>query len=237
MRFEPLKSSSKGNVYTISDDHTRILLECGVSYKELQTMTDFQLSKFDGCIISHEHGDHSKAAKQLIKSGMDVYMSYGTAEALELPEAVFEMAKEMIAGQQFTIGTIDVMPFGTFHDAKEPLGFLMQSRIDNDIFAFATDTVNIPYNFPNVNLLAMEANFEQERLDLCKKIPESKRHRISNTHMEINMLCSCLQRMDLSRCRELYLLHLSDATSHEGHFINKVARVVPRHVKVTACPR
>ena len=41
-----------------------------------------------------------------------------TAEALELPEAVFEMAKEMIAGQQFTIGTIDVMPFGTFHDAE-----------------------------------------------------------------------------------------------------------------------
>ena len=36
----------------------------------------------------------------------------------------FEMAKEMIAGQQFSIGTIDVMPFGTFHDAKEPLGFL-----------------------------------------------------------------------------------------------------------------
>lgn len=237
MRFEPLKSSSKGNVYIISDDHTRILLECGVSYKELQTMTDFQISKFDGCIISHEHGDHSKAAKQLIKSGMDVYMSYGTAEALELPEAVFEMAKEMIAGQQFTIGTIDVMPFGTFHDAKEPLGFLMQSRIDNDIFAFATDTVNIPYNFPNVNLLALEANFEQERLDLCQKMPENKRHRISNTHMEINMLCSCLQRMDLSKCRELYLLHLSDATSHEGHFINKVARVVPRHVKVTACPR
>lgn len=237
MRFEPLKSSSKGNVYIISDDHTSILLECGVSYKELQTMTDFQLSKFDGCIISHEHGDHSKAAKQLIQSGMDVYMSYGTAEALELPDAVFEMAKEMIAGQQFSIGTIDVMPFGTFHDAKEPLGFLMQSRIDNDIFAFATDTVNIPYNFPNVNLLALEANFEQERLDLCQKLPENKRHRISNTHMEINMLCRCLQRMDLSKCRELYLLHLSDATSHEGHFINKVARVVPRHVKVTACPR
>jgi hypothetical protein len=51
------------------------------------------------------------------------------------------------------------------------------------------------------------------------------------------MLCRCLQHMDLSKCRELYLLHLSDATSHEGHFINKVARVVPRHVKVTACPR
>ena len=237
MNFRPYISSSKGNVYEISDEKTKILLECGVTHKKLQQLCNFKTTGFDGCIISHEHKDHSAAVKQLIQSGMDVYMSYGTAEALELPETVFEMAKEMIAGQQFTIGTIDVMPFGTFHDAKEPLGFLMQSRIDKDIFAYAIDTVNIPYNFPGVNLLALEANFEQERLDLCQKMPEKVRKRISNTHMEINMLCRCLQHMDLSKCRELYLLHLSDATSHEGHFINKVARVVPRHVKVTACPR
>lgn len=237
MRFEPLVSSSHGNVYIISDGQTRILLECGVTHKKLQQMCHFQTTGFDGCIISHEHKDHSQAVKQLIQSGMDVYMSYGTAEALELPEAVMELATEIVAGEQFTIGSIDVMPFGTFHDAKEPLGFLMQSRIDKDIFAYAIDTVNIPYNFPGVNVLALEANFEQERLDLCQKMPEKVRHRISNTHMEISMLCRCLQRMDLSQCRELYLMHLSDATSHEGHFVNKVLRVVPRHVKVKACPR
>lgn len=237
MRFEPLVSSSHGNVYIICDGCTRILLECGVTHKKLQQMCNFKTTGFDGCIISHEHKDHSQAVKQLIQSGMDVYMSYGTAEALELPEAVMELATEIVAGEQFTIGSIDVMPFGTFHDAKEPLGFLMQSRIDKDIFAYAIDTVNIPYNFPGVNVLALEANFEQERLDMCQKMPEKVRHRISNTHMEISMLCRCLQRMDLSKCRELYLLHLSDATSHEGHFVNKVARVVPGHVRVTACPR
>ena len=235
MRFEPLISSSHGNAYILSDGDTRILIECGVTHKKLQQLCDFKSSRFDGCIISHEHKDHSAAVKQLITSGMDVYMSYGTAEALELPETVFELAKEMIAGEQFTIGTIDVMPFGTFHDAKEPLGFLMQSRSDKDIFAYAIDTVNIPYNFPNVNLLALEANFEQERLDRCEKMPEKVRHRISNTHMEINVLCNILKRMDLSCCRELFLLHLSDATSHEGHFINKVARAVPRGIEITAC--
>ena len=224
-------------MYIISDGQTRILIECGVTYKKLQQLCNFKTSGFDGCIISHEHKDHSQAVKQLIQSGMDVYMSYGTAEAMELPEAVMELATEIVAGEQFTIGSIDVMPFGTFHDAKEPLGFLMQSRIDKDIFAYAIDTVNIPYNFPGVNVLALEANFEQERLDLCQKMPEKVRHRISNTHMEISILCRILQRMDLSQCRELYLMHLSDATSHEGHFVNKVARVVPRHVKVTACPR
>lgn len=48
---------------------------------------------------------------------------------------------------------------------------------------------------------------------------------------------SCLKRMDLSSCRKLYLMHLSDATSHEGHFINKVRRVVPGTVEVLACEK
>lgn len=230
-------SSSHGNVYIVSDGQTRILLECGVTHKKLQQMCSFQTMGFDACIISHEHKDHSTAVKQILKSGVDLYMSNGTAAALELPVELLDLAHETIAGEQFSVGTIDVLPFTTFHDAKEPLGFVMQSRLDGDIFAYAIDTVNIPYNFPGVNLLAVEANFEQATLDRCERMPEKVRHRIANTHMEIDVLCRCLQRMDLSRCRELYLLHLSDATSHEGHFINKVERAVPRHVKVSACPR
>jgi phosphoribosyl 1,2-cyclic phosphodiesterase len=237
LNFIPLLSSSKGNVYIVSDSQTRILLECGVTHKKLQQMCGFHTTEFDACIISHEHKDHSTAVKQIITSGVDVYMSNGTAAALELPEKLLDLAHEMVAGEQFTVGTIDVLPFPTLHDAKEPLGFVMQSRLDGDILAYAIDTVNLPYNFPGVNLLAVEANFEQATLERCERMPEKVRHRIANTHMEIDVLCRCLQRMDLSRCRELYLLHLSDATSHEGHFINKVARAVPRHVRVSACPR
>lgn len=237
MNFIPLLSSSKGNVYIVSDGQTRILLECGVTHKKLQQMCSFRTTEFDACIISHEHKDHSTAVKQIITSGVDVYMSNGTAAALELPEKLLDLAHEMVAGEQFAVGTIDVLPFPTLHDAKEPLGFVMQSRLDGDILAYAIDTVNLPYNFPGVNLLAVEANFEQATLDRCERMPEKVRHRIANTHMEIDVLCRCLQRMDLSRCRELYLLHLSDVTSHEGHFINKVARAVPRHVRVSACPR
>ena len=130
---------------------------------------------------------------------------------------------------------LEVLPFATFHDAKEPLGFVIQSRVDGDIFAYAIDTVNLPYNFPGVNLLAVEANFDQAILDRCQRMPEKVRHRVSNTHMEIDMLCKCLRRMDLRNCRQIFLLHLSDATSHEGHFINKVARAVPRGIEITAC--
>lgn len=237
MRFQSLASSSHGNAYIVSDDCTHILLECGVSHKKLQQLCGFNTTALDGCIVSHEHKDHSQCVEKILASGVPVYLSQGTARALELPEKLLDMATEMESGKQFTIGTIDILPFSTFHDAQEPLGFVMQSRVDGDILAFATDTVNLPYNFPGVNLLAVEANFQQDILDRCDRMPEKTRHRVSNTHMEIDRLCQCLKRMDLSRCREIYLLHLSNATSHEGQFINKVSRCVPPGIKVTAACR
>lgn len=237
MRFQSLASSSQGNAYIVSDDCTHILLECGVSHKKLQQLCGFQTTALDGCIVSHEHKDHCKCVEKILSSGVPVYLSQGTAQALELSEKLLDLATEMDSGKQFTIGSIDVLPFSTFHDAQEPLGFVMQSRVDGDILAFATDTVNLPYNFPGVNLLAVEANFQQDVLDRCERMPEKTRHRVSNTHMEIDKLCDCLRRMDLSRCREIYLLHLSAATSHEGQFINKVRRAVPWYVTVSVCPR
>lgn len=237
MRFQSLASSSQGNAYIVSDDCTHILLECGVSHKKLQELCGFRVTALDGCIVSHEHKDHCRCVEKILASGVPVYLSQGTARALELPEKLLDLATEMERGKQFTIGSLDVLPFSTYHDAQEPLGFVIRSRADGEILAFATDTVNLPYNFPGVNLLAVEANFQQDILDRCERMPEKTRRRVSNTHMEIDKLVECLLRMDLSRCREIYLLHLSAATSHEGQFINKVRRAVPRSVTVKACPR
>lgn len=237
MRFQSLASSSQGNAYIVSDNCTHILLECGVSHKKLQELCGFRVTALDGCIVSHEHKDHCRCVEKILASGVPVYLSQGTARALELPEKLLDLATEMERGKQFTIGSLDVLPFSTYHDAQEPLGFVIRSRADGEILAFATDTVNLPYNFPGVNLLAVEANFQQDILDRCERMPEKTRRRVSNTHMEIDKLVECLLRMDLSRCREIYLLHLSAATSHEGQFINKVRRAVPRSVTVKACPR
>lgn len=237
MKFESLASSSHGNAYIVSDRETRILLECGISRKKLQQLSGFRLSDISACMVSHEHKDHSSCVADLLASGMPVYMSEGTAVALGLEGNALEAAEAVEHQKQFTVGTIDIVPFTTFHDAKEPLGFLFRSRLDGDILVFATDTVNLNYRFHGVNILAIEANFDKYILERCQRMPEKIRHRVSNTHMEIDVLCGYLRRLDLSACRELYLLHLSEATSHEGHFINKVARVVPQHVKVAACPK
>ena len=233
MKFESLASSSAGNAYIVSDSDTRILIECGVSHKKLRKLSGFSLSEFRACLVSHEHKDHAKAVNELIASGMEIFMSPGTAEALEQVDTV-TLIEHM---EQFNVGSLDIVPFTTFHDAREPLGFLIKSRVDGDVLAFATDTVNLRYRFPGLNILAIEANYDQCILERCEKLPDKVRHRITNTHMEIDTLCDYLRSLDLSECREIHLLHLSDATSHEGKFLNKVSRAVPPGVKVTACKK
>ena len=232
MRFDSLASSSHGNAYIVSDRDTRILLECGVSHRKLQKLSGFQVVDFAACLVSHEHKDHSACVNDIVASGIPVYMSSGTADALDV-----DLVEPVSHGEQFTIGSIDVVPFNTFHDAREPLGFLFRSQIDGEVLVFATDTVNLAYRFPGVTILAIEANYDKEILARCERMPEKVRYRITNSHMEIDVLCNYLRSLDLSNCREIYLLHLSDATSHEGHFINKVRRAVPGHIKVTACAR
>lgn len=236
MKFEILASSSRGNVYIVSDRDTRILLECGVSYKKLKQLCGFTTADMAACLISHEHKDHSGCVKDLIAAGMPVYMSSGTAEALELEGAALDAAMCTEHGKQVSVGSIDIVPFATFHDAKEPQGFLFRSRVDGDVLVFATDTVNLQYRFPGVNILAIEANYDKYILERSQR-PEKVKKRIQNTHMEIDVLCDYLRSLDLSECREIYLLHLSDGTSHEGHFINKVLRAVPPGIQVLACPK
>ncbi len=235
MKFESLASSSAGNGYIVSDGETSLLLECGLSVKKLLKLSGFSLSEFGACLVSHEHKDHAKSALDLIARGMDVYMSAGTAEALGIGDTETEGAKLIEHMEQFNVGSLDIVPFTTFHDAVEPLGFLIKSRVDGDVLAFATDTVNLRYKFSGLNILAIEANYDKHVLDRCERIPDKVRHRITNTHMEIDTLCDYLRSLDLSECREVHLLHLSDATSREAEFIAKVEREVPRGVTVKAC--
>ena len=253
MRFQALASSSAGNAYVVSDKDTRILLECGVSHSKLQKLSGFKLSEFQACLVSHEHKDHAKSVQELIQRGMEVYMSQGTADVLfgdgsaeegeriatapagPRNDSLLDAVQKIESMEQFNVGSLDIVPFTTFHDAREPLGFLIKSRIDGDVLAFATDTVNLRYKFPGLNILAIEANYDKNILERCEKMPEKVRYRITNSHMEIDTLCDYLRSLDLSQCRQIHLLHLSDATSHEGHFINKVRRAVPPGIEITAC--
>lgn len=230
MNFTSLASSSRGNCYVVNDGETAILLECGISFRRIKKELGFDLSAIRACLVSHEHKDHAKSVMDLIKSGVEVLASEGTADALGC-SLITTVADRV----QFQVGSLEIMPFRTFHDAAEPLGFLVYSRVDRERLVFATDTVNLGYQFPSANLLALEANYDASILARCERMPEKVRKRVTNSHMEISTLCRYLRTLDLSACRALYLLHLSNAASNEGGFLYRVQKAVPKHVQVIIC--
>jgi len=242
LKIKSLGSSSAGNAYVINDGQSVLLIECGFAYKPLVRMlreAEYSVSQISGVLISHEHKDHAKSWDKLVEYGLRVYASHGTIAALakENPEAAAQMiplAPE--AGEDVSapvsVGSYDVLAFRTFHDAAEPVGFLLRSRADGEKLVFATDTVNLRYRFPGVTKMMLEANYAESILARNTRMPETVVKRIRNSHMEIGTLCAYLRGLDLSRCREIYLMHLSDAGSDEYLFFRAVREAVPEGVKV-----
>ena len=83
MTFTPLASSSRGNCYVVSDGDTALLLECGISFRRIKQGLGFDLSAVRACLVTHEHKDHARSVMDLLKSGVEVFASGGTAEALD----------------------------------------------------------------------------------------------------------------------------------------------------------
>ena len=226
-----LGSSSAGNGYLVSDGYTPVLLECGLPIKQLRNGTGYSLAGVAGCLISHEHQDHSKAAKDLLRQGVRCYMSRGTAEAIgTLDDPAAALVQDQ---QQIRVGSWDVMPFRTVHDAAEPLGFLLASGADK--LLFLTDSAYSPFTFRGLTHILIECNYIPEVLD--RNIDEGRvnsrlRQRLLHSHFGLPQVLKFLKANDLSRVQGIWLLHLSDANSDEHEMKRAVQRAtgLPVHV-------
>lgn len=222
--FVSLASSSKGNAYVVTDGHTRLLLECGLTYRELQKRLDWRLDSMDGCLVTHEHNDHAKAVRQVIDSGIPVYMSEGTALALNLDADHVRILAEKKAA---TVGTFKVLPFAVKHDAEEPFGYLLASGADK--LLFVTDTYNIQYKFCGLTEIAVECNHDAATMD----DDQVWNYRAKKNHMDVGRLCEYLRKTDLSKVRRIWLLHMSERHGNETAFAGRVEREFG--IPVTVC--
>lgn len=226
-----LASSSKGNCYRVTDGTTPLLLECGINYREIQRGFAFQMSQVAGCLVSHEHGDHTKSLKDVLKSGIDCYMSAGTVEALKVNH---HRIKPIKAKQRFSIGTWTILPFDVQHDVSEPLGFLLSNKA-GDKLLFATDTYYIKYRFTGLTHLMIEANYSLEILNqniASGRTPKVMRKRLLKSHFSLEHVKDFLQANDLHKVEEIWLLHLSDSNSDEALFKREIQGLTGKVVYV-----
>ena len=85
VRFTVLASGSKGNATVVSGGRTRILVDCGLSCRELfrrMKLADEEPETLDAILISHEHSDHvGGVAVTARKLNIPVYFTEGTHRA------------------------------------------------------------------------------------------------------------------------------------------------------------
>ena len=232
MNIKIIASSSKGNCYLIDDNKTFLLLEAGIPIKQIMAGCDFKLNMVQGCLITHEHKDHSKAANDMIKRGIDIYTSLGTISACGLTGHRIHAVK---AQEVFLIGSFTVMAFDVQHDAKEPLGFLIYSEYTGEKLLFFSDSFYIKYRFPGLTHIMCECNYSLElMMDSVHRgyIPATLAPRIMKSHMSLEHLIQMLQANDLSNVKQIYLLHMSENNSDPQRFKEEVQKATGVEVYV-----
>jgi len=213
MEIKTLASGSKGNAYLVSDGKTRVLIDAGIPLREIQHSYGYTVSSLDACLITHAHADHCKAVKDLIRMGVDCYMSAGTKQALKL---VGHRAKEAKMLKIFPVGTFYITPFDVEHDAPEPLGFLLESTVTGEKLLYFIDTAYVKYTFAGVTHLMAECNYDTEGIKAAIErgdLPKEMLPRLLKSHMSLETLLKLLKANDLSKLRQIYLMHLSDRNS------------------------
>lgn len=226
LSIQSFGSGSSGNGYLIDDGHSQLLIECGVPYKKVQQAMRFDFSRVAGCLISHEHRDHCKYAKQLIdQAGIEMFATYGTITAM-FDDEFLDLRRHH--GYQFTdlgyketrrIESWYVTPFETKHDAEEPAGFLIDNTT-GDRLVFITDSYYVKYKFPNVTHMMIEANYSKDVIHekMTEGFDLKRRTRLLESHFDFEQTTAFIKANKSDRLQEVWLLHLSDSNSIEKQF-------------------
>lgn len=221
MELKILGSSSKGNCYLLDNGKEALVIECGITFKEVQKAVNFDVSRIKGAIVSHEHGDHAKHVENFIQARIPVYMSTGTLhEVVKKFKSPYLSPLMMEAGCIVKIGNFKVQAFDTQHDAAEPFGFLIYHP-ECGMVLFATDTYYLHYTFAKLNNILIECNYRQDILDANVEsglLPKALRARTIKSHMEFETCKEALLANDLSKVNNIVLIHLSDGNSNENEF-------------------
>ena len=157
----------------------------------------------------------------MLRAVVDVWTSYETARALGITGHHCFYA--LGAGVQQPIGSWWVLPFDLHHDAPT-LGFLIAAP-DGDKLLFVPDTAFLTNRFEGVNIIAIECNYVADKLShniQSGAIPKAVGRRVRRNHMSLDTVIGMLRANDLSRCREIWLLHLSDGNSDEKEMQRRV---------------
>ena len=126
-----LASGSRGNSIYISDGRSSILVDAGLSGKEIENRLSsrgISPDSLSAIIVSHEHSDHIQGVGVLSRRfKLPVYITPKTASAAPQIGKLHETV-HFQCGTTFHICDLQIHPFSLSHDAMDPSGFTVRSN-------------------------------------------------------------------------------------------------------------
>jgi hypothetical protein len=159
-----------------------------------------------------------------MKAGIDVYAHEDTWWAVndKLNNRYAHRKKTFEHEQEFIIDDYwKVLPFAAVHDVTCSGFVISEPFAGGNRLCFLTDTAYCRYRFPKINIFMIEANFSEAILQKNVElgfIDKYRASRVFKSHMSIERVIDFLKANDLSCCREIKLLHLSNGNSSENLF-------------------
>lgn len=248
LAVQSLGSGSSGNALLVQHGPTRILVDCGVGFRDLAAAArggGYSLTDLDALLLTHEHGDHVRALPYLTAPDMPVIATPGTARMARVGTSRLLPAT---AGQSARVGALTIWPLPVKHDALEPCGYLIETPGGN--VTVLTDLGSWDDAFASAlrhsNLIVLEANHDREMLRRGPYPPHLKRRVASDVGHLANDACGGALAAALAtsavgeKVPVIWLAHLSATNNRPQLAVATVRDALARAdlaLDITALPR
>lgn len=189
LKFCSIFSGSSGNCLFVNSNHTKILIDAGVSCKKVCEGLESigaSITDIDAILVTHEHSDHVQSIGTVSqKYNIPVYANLETWNAMEKQKnkvnpnniRTFENDKD------FKLNDLTIHPFSTPHDAANPCGFNIHNgskrlSIATDLGHMNNELISQLYSS---SFVFLESNYDPEILKVSK-YPFILKQRISGPH-------------------------------------------------------
>jgi phosphoribosyl 1,2-cyclic phosphodiesterase len=215
LEFCALASGSSGNCFYVKKGGTAVLVDCGISAKQVTERLDSigeSIDKIRGIFVTHEHTDHIRGVDVLAsRHEIPVFLTKKTADAALIcrEKGLIHTIKN---DELVNVNGIHVQAFSKSHDAFDPVSYCLEAGgkrlgVITDI-GYACK--NVVSNISQCDSLILESNHDINMLKnggypaYLKKRIASKYGHISNYEAALLVL-SCGSK----RLQSILLSHLS----------------------------
>jgi len=210
-----IASGSNGNCYYIGNEKDAVLIDAGISCKQILKRTDergIDASKIKAIFITHEHGDHLRGARVTAKRlRIPVYMTSRTYVAA-YNNLKPDYPRFFAPGEKTEVGNFVVHSFLKNHDASEPCSFRVEYNGKNiGIFTDIGEPCdNVTAHLQKCDALFLETNYDETMLHEGP-YPFYLKKRIASSHGHLSNIqaLKLVQEHAGENLKHIFLSHLS----------------------------